>query len=265
MLKSRVAREAHDLDRKKRGLSDRLSSRVLERFLHLPLNIRAVAREDIREIFGEKKWGKSVKHHCRSGRWQQNFPGFRQHLTWMWHFPSWMGLPHCLGSPCWEVFSLYPLEKGCEHTEVLSVPTAPHAYFQNVKKLNIQCRCNVLGREGLGLGPSSSFGERTALYQWSSLITSRCSPRQPPALQIYVKIKQWEEGYVWDKVTDYAQSAETSFSSNRNFMKFSVVDGCSWLNAIAYLFVKADKDKLLKSLVYKLFCHMSYTLKQKSD
>lgn len=34
---------------------------------------------------------------------------------------------------------------------------------------------------------------------------------------------------------------------------------------MVYLFVKADKDKVLNSLVYKLFCQMSCASKQKSD
>lgn len=54
---SRVPRVAHDVARK-RGLSDRLNSRALERSLHLLLNARAMARplrEDIRERFGEER------------------------------------------------------------------------------------------------------------------------------------------------------------------------------------------------------------------
>lgn len=57
MWKSRVAREACDAGRKKRGLNDRLSSRAMEASLHLPLKVRAMARplrEDIRERFAEE-------------------------------------------------------------------------------------------------------------------------------------------------------------------------------------------------------------------
>ena len=42
---------------KKEGLDDRLSSRAMERSLHLPAKVRAVARplgEDIRERFGKE-------------------------------------------------------------------------------------------------------------------------------------------------------------------------------------------------------------------
>lgn len=47
---------------------------------------------------------------------------------------------------------------------MLSVPTAPHAYFQSVKRLNVQCRCKVLGREGLGLGPGTKVPSHSSLY-----------------------------------------------------------------------------------------------------
>lgn len=42
---------------KKEGLDDRLSSRVMERSLHLPVKVRTAAsplREDIRERFGKE-------------------------------------------------------------------------------------------------------------------------------------------------------------------------------------------------------------------
>lgn len=145
--------EACDVDRKKRGLSDWLSSRVMELCIYLSKL---------------EQWpdpsGKTLDRGLeRKGQWNitaamvddsRTFLVPRtEHLTWMWHFPSWMGLPHSLGSKCPRVFQLSLQENGCEHSDDLSVPRVPQAFFQSVKKLIVQCRCNALGSEGLGLGP----------------------------------------------------------------------------------------------------------------
>lgn len=81
----------------------------------------------------------------------------RQHLQWYWHLLSQLGLPCCCGELVPRGFFL--LKGGCasgakwrqETPDHLSVhQKAPHSYFHSIRRLNVQCRHNALGREGLG-------------------------------------------------------------------------------------------------------------------
>lgn len=84
----------------------------------------------------------------------------RQHLPGPWHLPSWAGAaPLLWGAGAQGTFppggwlcAWGRAERGNPRPSLSPSQSTP-ACFHGVRRLNVQCRCNALGKEGMGPWP----------------------------------------------------------------------------------------------------------------